>query len=70
MEVSTVEDKSSCWGTPCLPSIVIPFNWSKVVTTIESCSNESSIIEKSGINNSHTLARNPEVTTVGDKSSS
>jgi len=72
MKVSTVVNKSSCWGTPCSPKIVMPLYWNKDVTTIESCLNESSdsIIAKSGINNSHTVATTTKVNIVGDKSSS
>jgi len=62
--------QSSGWGTICLQNVVMPLNWKKVGTTIESCSNKSSFIAKSVKNNTHTLANKAKVATAEDKLSS
>jgi len=42
-KVSTVGDKSSCFGTPFLPSNVMPSNPNEGITTSESCSNVATL---------------------------
>jgi len=69
--LSNVGDQSSSWGTPFSPNNVMPSNQNKSLTAIESSLNVPMSNHKQDIDtNPMVIARNTDISTVGDKSSS
>jgi len=67
--VSTVEDQSSSWGTPFVPSHMKQVQLNDTISTTESDYNVATIISNSSVNSNPVVTKNPEVSAILPKSS-
>ncbi len=67
--MSIVEDQSSSWGTPFVPSHIKQAQLNDAISTTESDYNVATIISNSSINSNPVVTKYPEVGTILPESS-